>query len=115
NTHKRCDRDIYWKPKCVQSLTAAAFKGLSDQVIDSRDAVFERLLVWSDANGDGTSQTSELKTLPQVGIDSLSLERRSLGYRRDRYGNICKFRSDVVSQDGLPHRSLYEVFLTSEP
>lgn len=44
-----------------------------DGVIDAGDAIFAGLLVWRDANSDGTSEASELKTLGEHGIVSISL------------------------------------------
>ncbi|HEY0921655.1 MAG TPA: hypothetical protein VGE87_03335, partial [Rheinheimera pacifica] len=44
-----------------------------DGVIDVADEFFALLQVWQDLNGDGISQASELKTLAQIGIQSISL------------------------------------------
>lgn len=45
----------------------------SDGVISSLDKDFEKLLVWQDLNGDGVSQSGELRTLTELGIDRINL------------------------------------------
>jgi hypothetical protein len=45
-----------------------------DGVIDRRDPAFAELVVWLDANGDGRSAPSELRTLADIGIRRLSLD-----------------------------------------
>ena len=45
----------------------------SDGVINSNDAVFNQLKIWQDANGNGISETEELKTLADHGITSINL------------------------------------------
>jgi len=45
-----------------------------DGVIDSRDAGFESLLLWSDKNQDKTCTATEVMTLREAGIESLSLK-----------------------------------------
>jgi hypothetical protein len=48
-----------------------AVDGNGDGVIDSRDAVFDHLRVWVDADHDGVSQPGELLTLRQAGVASI--------------------------------------------
>ena len=45
-----------------------------DGVIDEKDSIFSKLLVWVDGNGDGISGAGELKTLAELGILSISLQ-----------------------------------------
>ncbi|PID29654.1 hypothetical protein CR983_03690, partial [Candidatus Saccharibacteria bacterium] len=51
----------------------AEFDDNADGVIDTNDSVFARLRVWRDANNDGISDASELKSLTELGIQSISL------------------------------------------
>ncbi|MBK8177018.1 MAG: calcium-binding protein [Rhodospirillales bacterium] len=44
-----------------------------DNVINSQDAVYDRLLVWQDLNTNGYSEPNELKSLQQAGIASINL------------------------------------------
>lgn len=45
-----------------------------DGVIDAKDPVFEKLVLWKDSNHDGISQASELKKLKDMGVLSISLK-----------------------------------------
>lgn len=45
-----------------------------DGVIDEKDPVFEQLRLWRDKNHDGKSTKSEVKTLKQMGVSSISLQ-----------------------------------------
>ena len=45
-----------------------------DGKVDASDSAYASLRVWQDANGDGASQASELKTLSEAGIASIGVE-----------------------------------------
>lgn len=45
----------------------------SDGVIDSADSVFSDLLIWTDVNSDGVSQATELHSLADYNIASISV------------------------------------------
>lgn len=45
-----------------------------DGLIDGRDPVFRRLLVWQDVNQDGQSSRDELQPLTSLGITALSVQ-----------------------------------------
>lgn len=44
----------------------------SDGIIDKNDTIYNNLKIWKD-NGDGISQSDELKTLDEVGVTSIAL------------------------------------------
>lgn len=62
------------------SLAANGYEALADHdsnkdgVIDSKDRVFKKLVLWMDDNGDGVTQKGELKKLAQVGITGIGVE-----------------------------------------
>jgi hypothetical protein len=73
----------------------------ADGVIDVKDAVFGKLQVWTDANGDGVSQAGELHLLKDLGIASLSLE--ALSSTKTENGNIHGMTSSWTGTDGKVH------------
>lgn len=88
--------------------------GNGDGIIDSRDDVFHRLLLWIDENHDGISQPNELHTLPELGVYSIS-PKYHYEKRIDKHGNQFLYqgvlnpdRADGTSHDG---RYTYDVFL----
>lgn len=88
--------------------------GNDDGVIDKRDAIFSHLLLWIDENHDGIAQPSELHSLSELGVFSLSLNYKD-SKRTDQFGNYFRYKAavnpdpqDGKSQDG---RWAYDVFL----
>lgn len=52
----------------------AVYDENKDGVIDAKDSVFEKLVLWKDSNHDGISKTSEVKKLKELGVVSISLK-----------------------------------------
>jgi hypothetical protein len=56
----------------------AALDNNNDRKIDASDARFGELKVWVDANRNGTTDAGEMKSLTELGIESISLSAHNL-------------------------------------
>lgn len=70
-----------------------------DKKIDTNDSAFSQLKVWKDANSDGISQLSELKTLSELNIKSLNTTYTTTNIT-DPSGNIQTHAATYEKLDG---------------
>ena len=87
-------------------LALSVFDLNHDGVIDEKDPVYDQLLLWQAHNG-GVSLPSELHTMREMGIKSISLDYRDIT-RKDKYGNWFHYGAGIDSR-GAPWT--YDVFL----
>lgn len=82
---------------------------MADGVISKDDGVFENLRLWQDRNRDGISQSDELRSLRDAGIELIDLVYDENYEEMDRYGNMTKYKSVVKFDDG-EHRLIFDVW-----
>jgi hypothetical protein len=91
----------------------AALDANGDARIDALDAAYAQLLVWQDLNSDGLSDAGELRSLAQVGVQSIDL-----AYRSDQTswqeGNLIGERSSFTWADGR-EAEVADVWLQTVP
>ncbi len=89
--------------------------GNADGFITRKDSIFSSLRLWQDTNHNGISETSELNTLPVLGLRKIELDYRE-SKRTDEFGNQFRYRSKMRdSHDAQLGRWAWDVFLVKQP
>ncbi len=86
-------------------------------VIDARDSVYAKLVVWRDLNQDGQSSADELQTLEKAGVASVSLayaKTGSPGHYDVVAMNEVRLTSTYTGTDGKTH-GVFDVWFAARP
>jgi len=78
--------------------------------IDPGDAIWPSLLLWIDRNHNGISEPSELISLSEAGIFSISLHY-SLSEKTDQFGNEFRYVANIQDKYGNQNPLCYDVLL----
>ncbi|GGF96823.1 MULTISPECIES: hypothetical protein [Cysteiniphilum] len=73
-----------------------------DGVFDAQDAAFTSVKIWQDADQNGFSTASELKTLTEAGIDHISLNKQSIN--KEVLGATLSFESSYQNNSGQSYQ-----------
>lgn len=97
-------------------LAANGFEALreldvnADGAIDSTDAVWPTLLLWTDRNHDAFSTVDELQPISQSAVSSLGIDHSTIG-KRDQWGNLFRYKAKFrIEENGQHQRTYYDVF-----
>ncbi|MEA2336444.1 MAG: hypothetical protein QOE82_451, partial [Thermoanaerobaculia bacterium] len=78
--------------------------------VDASDPVWNSLLLWVDANHNGVSDASELRSIRDSSITSIETGYHWTG-RRDQSGNRFGFEGQL--HEGHRTKSFYDIFFVA--
>ena len=73
--------------------------GNGDKVIDTNDAIYDKLLIWIDENHNGISEKDELSKLSEYGIKEISLEKSEDSIIDENSGTMMAEYGSVKFED----------------
>jgi ABC-type transport system substrate-binding protein len=90
-----------------------AYDSNQDGALSAQDEAWADFLVWSDDDGNGVSETGELRTLADAGIQSINLSGQGQPFA-DMWGNVVHSYADVTRTDGSTIRAADVSFAYAE-
>jgi hypothetical protein len=81
----------------------------ADGIIDARDPMYGRLLLWTDRNHNGISEAEELQHLSDAGLVAIRTDYKA-SHRSDQFGNEFRQRGRVTWADGQ-ETNVYDIWL----
>src|SRR5665213_3123814 len=85
------------------TINCGSQNGNGDGWIDAQDAIWEKLLLWQDANHNGVTDNGELHALDELGIKRISI-RYHEDRKVDKYGNIFRYEA-AINDASTDHRT----------
>lgn len=96
--------------EALKALDGGSSPDSFDGIIDHRDSVFGKLLLWTDRNHNGVSEPEELMAVRDSRLLAIRTDYR-VSARRDRHGNQFVQRGKAVWPEA--DRFVYDVWLRS--
>ena len=84
-------------------------RAAADSLLDGRDEVFGRLLLWTDRNHNGVSEPDELQVAADAGLAGIDTFYKEKARKRDQHGNEFRQKGTVYWADGAA--VCYDVWL----
>jgi Ca2+-binding RTX toxin-like protein len=91
-----------------------AFDTNANGFLDAGDDRFDEFLVWRDANQDGISQTEELRSLSEAGVQQINLSLDLTGEQPGGSDNVIYGTTEYLTSDGEA-RQVGDVFFAFDP
>lgn len=90
--------ELFADPKVNGFVILGVYDYNGDKVIDEKDEIYNKILVWQDKNGNGKVNKDETKSLKDYNITSIPLKYKN-DKSSDENGNIIKARGTYKTND----------------
>ena len=84
----------------------------NDDLINYQDELFDQVRIWQDLNSDGISNTGELSTLNEVGIESISFLAEIM--EDEIEGNTINAKGSYLDSEGVTREFVQAIFSAEE-
>jgi hypothetical protein len=96
-------------------IALSQYDSNDDGRIDSHDAIWPSLLMWSDRNHNGRTDRGELARLSTGPVRAIDLDYHHTG-KHDAYGNYLRYkgRATLDTPDGKQSHPIYDVYFVAQ-